>query len=139
MKNFKKLNGTLMSAAVALAVVFGSQNASAGSYASEVRLPALHSKGYVYTAQLPALGAPREGQIIKSVSWNWNVQGWPRGLRVNLCQTPTRCIDVSRVRLGSSRVFNNQLASGPFYYELQLSPDGPAPVAAQIGRITVSW
>nr|WP_139110494.1 flagellar protein FlhE [Pseudomonas syringae] len=128
-----------MSTVIALTVVVGSQNASAGSYTSEVRLPVLHSKGYVYTAHLPAVGGPKEGQIIKNVTWNWNVQGWPRGLRVNLCQTPTRCIDLSRVRLGSSRVFNGQLASRPFYYELQLSPDGPAPVAAQMGRITVSW
>jgi flagellar protein FlhE len=139
MKNFKKLNGTLMSTVIAFTVVCGSQHASAGSYTSEVRLPALHSKGYVYTAHVPVVGAPKQGQVIKGVSWNWNVQGWPRGLRVNLCQAPTRCIDLSRVRLGSSRVFNGQLASGPFYFELQLSPDGPAPVAAQMGRITVSW
>lgn len=139
MKNFRKLNGTLMSTVIALAVVFGSQNASAGSYTSEVRLPVLHSKGYVYTAQLPAVGAPREGQIIKSVSWNWNVQGWPRDLRVSLCQTPTRCLDISRKRTGSSDQFNRFLASQPFYYELKLSPLGPSPVAGQIGRVTVTW
>ncbi|WP_229635658.1 flagellar protein FlhE [Pseudomonas syringae] len=139
MKNFKQLNGILMSTVIAFAVVFDSQNASAGSYASEVRLPALHSKGYVYTAQLPAVGAPREGQIIKSVSWNWNVQGWPRDLRVSLCQTPTRCLDISRKRTGSSDQFNRFLASQPFYYELTLSPLGPSPVAGQIGRVTVTW
>jgi len=139
MKNFKKLNGTLMSTVIAFTVVCGSQHASAGSYTSEVRLPALHSKGYVYTAHVPAVGAPKQGQVIKGVSWNWNVQGWPRDLRVRLCQTPSRCLDISRKRSGSSDQFNRFLASQPFYYELKLSPLGPSPVAGQTGRVTVTW
>lgn len=139
MKNYKKLKGIITSAVFASIAVLCSQQAMAGSYTSYVNLPVLHSKGYVYTARIPVPASVREGQVIQNVSWNWNVQGWPRGLQVKLCQAANRCIDVSRNRLGSTPLFRNFPAKQSFYYELTLSPSGPAPVAGQIGRITVDW
>nr|WP_243245669.1 flagellar protein FlhE [Pseudomonas sp. S25] len=111
----------------------------AGSYSSSVNLPALHSRGYVYVAQVPVPNTVREGQTIRNVNWNWNVQGWPRGLQVYLCQASDRCIDVSRVRRGSTARFHGFLARQPLYFELKLAAGGPSPVAGQLGQVTVSW
>jgi flagellar protein FlhE len=102
-------------------------------------LPILHSKGFAYTSQLPIAKAAKMGQKIMRVSWNWNVQGWPRGLEVSLCQGPARCIDVSRQRSGSTDVFNNLSVDQPFNFVLKLSPASPAPIAGQLGKITVNW
>jgi flagellar protein FlhE len=139
MKNFKKLSGIIASAVIIFSTLLGSQSAMAGSYSSSVNLPVLHSRGYVYVARVPVPNTVREGQTIKNVSWNWNVQGWPRGLQVQLCQASDRCIDVSRVRRSSTRMFHGFLAKQPFYFELKLSPSGPTPVAGQVGHITVDW
>ena len=105
MKDFKKLKGILLSAVIAIGFL-ASHSATAASYTSQVRLPVLHSKGFAYTSQLPITKAAKTGQKIMSVSWTWNVQGWPRGLEVSLCQGAARCIDVSRQRSGSTDAFN---------------------------------
>jgi len=139
MKNYKKLKGIFTSAIFASIAVLCSQQAMAGSYTSSVNLPVLHSKGYVYTARVPVPASVRAGQVIKNVSWDWNVQGWPRGLQVQLCQAADRCVDVSRNRRASTRAFYGFLANQSFYYELKLSPSSPAPIAGQVGRITVDW
>lgn len=139
MKNFKKLNGIIASVVIVFASVLGSQSAMAGSYSSSVNLPVLHSRGYVYVANVPVPNTVREGQVISDVNWNWNVQGWPRGLQVYLCQAHDRCVDVSRVRRGSTPRFKTFLAKQPFYFQLKLAANGPAPIAGQLGRITVSW
>lgn len=139
MKNFKKLNGIVASVVIIFASVLGAQSAIAGSYNSSVNLPMLHSRGYVYVARVPVPNTVREGQTIRDVSWNWNVQGWPRGLQVNLCQASDRCIDVSRIRRGSTLRFKGFLAKQPLYFELKLAAGGPSPVAGQLGKVTVSW
>ena len=139
MKNFKKLNGIVASVVITSAAMLGSQSATAGSYSSSVKLPVLHSRGYVYVARVPVPSTVREGQVIKNVSWDWNVQGWPRGLQVQLCQASDRCIDVSRFRRSSTKMFYGFLAKQPLYFELRLSPSGPTPVAGQVGRVTVDW
>ncbi|MDF2643299.1 MAG: hypothetical protein K0R45_2572 [Pseudomonas sp.] len=138
MKCFKELKGFLLPMIIVAAAV-NSQAAFAGSYVSVVNLPVLHAKGHTYRANIPLPGGPRPGQLIKHVGWNWNVHGWPRGLQVFLCQTASKCLDVSRLRSGGSAEFNNFSATSPFYFELKLSQAGPAPVAGQQGKITVTW
>ncbi|WP_082060926.1 flagellar protein FlhE [Pseudomonas abietaniphila] len=135
MKNYKKLNGALTAAVLASVVYLASPQAVAGSVSSVVNLPTIHSKNYAYKAHLPAMGL-RSGQGINSVTWNWTVHGWPQGLEVHLCQGPTRCIDVSRQRTGSTSKFKN---FQPFYYELKLSSPGNVPVAGLLGKLTVDW
>ena len=139
MKNYKKLNGIVTSAGFVAMACLASSHAVAGSYSSSVKLPTIHSKNYVYTARLPIPVGAVQGQIIKGISWNWNVHGWPRGLQVYLCQTPTRCIDVSRQRVGAGDKFKGFVAAQPFYYELKISEPGRVPVAGLQGRLTVDF
>ncbi|WP_346833479.1 flagellar protein FlhE [Pseudomonas abietaniphila] len=138
MKNFRKLNGVALRAGFVSTAVFLSSHALAGTYTSTVQLPTLHSKNYVYTAHVPVPAGVGSG-FIKNISWNWNVHGWPRGLQVYLCQTSTRCIDVSRQRVGSKATFTQFHASQPFFYELKLSDPGRVPVAGLLGKLTVNW
>lgn len=139
MKDCKKLSGILSSAGMLAAACLISQAAVAGNYSSSVTLPTLHSKGYVYVAHIPVPAGPRNGLLIKSVSWNWNVHGWPRGLQVQLCQGKTKCIDVSRQRTGTTNAYNGRHSPEPFFYELKISGPGPIPVAGLLGRLTVNW
>lgn len=139
MKNYKKLSGIMSPLGILAAALLTSQTAVAGSYNSSVSLPTLHSKGNVYVAHIPVPAGPRNGLLIKSVSWNWNVHGWPRGLQVQLCQGKTRCIDVSRQRTGSTNAYNGRHSPEPFFYELKISGPGPVPVAGHLGRLTVNW
>jgi flagellar protein FlhE len=136
MKNFKRLNGVAVAASFAFSATMLSAPALAGSSNASVKLPTLHSKNYVYTAHLPTASGLRTGQSIKSISWNWNVHGWPRGLQVQLCQGPSRCIDVSRQRVGSTNKFKH---FQPFYYEFMLSDPGRVPVAGLFGKLTIDW
>jgi flagellar protein FlhE len=141
MKNYKKLNGTFVVAGILSAACLLSQAAIAGTYNSSINLPTLHAKGYVYVAHLPVSPGPKSGMLIKSVSWSWNVHGWPKGLQVQLCQGRTRCIDVSRQRSGTTNVYNRNQSTEPFFYELRLSGQGagPVPVAGLKGGLTVTW
>lgn len=136
MKNFKRLNGIAVAASFAFAATVLSPQALAGSSTSTLKLPTLHSKNYVYKAHLPTAAGLRIGQSVKSISWNWNVHGWPRGLQVQLCQGPSRCIDVSRQRVGSTTKFKH---FQPFYYEFMLSDPGRVPVAGLLGKLTIDW
>lgn len=138
MKNFKKLNGIALRAGFISLVLSLSAHTFAGTYTATVQLPTLHSKNHVYTAHMPIPVGVGEG-FIKNISWNWNVHGWPRGLQVYLCQTSTRCIDVSRQRVGSKAAFTQFHSSQPFFYELKLSDPGRVPVAGLVGRLTVNW
>lgn len=135
MKNSKRLSGIAVAASFAIAATVLSAQAVAGSSSSSVRLPTLHSKNYVYTAHLPSNGLQTD-KLIKSVSWNWNVHGWPRGLQVYLCQGPATCIDVSRQRVGSTNKFTR---FKPFYYEIKLSHPGTVPVAGLLGTLAINW
>jgi flagellar protein FlhE len=136
MRNFKKLNGIVVLASVGFAM---SPLASAGAYDSSVRLPTLHSKGYVYTASVPVPSGPIDGGKIKSVDWTWDVHGWPTGLQVYLCQAPTKCIDISRVRAGSTQTFKDIYSTQPFYFEMKISGAAAMPVAGLLGRLKVHW
>jgi flagellar protein FlhE len=138
MKNFKKLSGISLRAGFISLALSLSAHTFAGTYTSTVKLPTLHSKNHVYTAPMPIPVGVGEG-FIKNISWNWNVHGWPRGLQVYLCQTSTRCIDVSRQRVGSKAAFTQFHSSQPFFYELKLSDPGRVPVAGLVGRLTVNW
>jgi flagellar protein FlhE len=135
MKNFNRLNGIAVAASFSFAATMLSTQAVAGSSNSSVRLPTLHSKNYVYTAHFTNNGL-QAGQSIRSVSWNWNVHGWPRGLEVYLCQGPAACIDVSRQRAGST---NNFTRFKPFHYKMKVSHPGTVPVAGLLGTLTVNW
>lgn len=137
--DFKKLKRTRSAAGIALALCVFSGTTVAGSYQSSVRLPVIHSKDYLYKADLPVGRGVPPGAVIKNVSWNWNVTGWPQGLEVYLCQVPSPCVDISRQRRGSSAAFNLQIANRPFMYTLRLGGAGRVPVAGQSGNITVSW
>jgi flagellar protein FlhE len=139
MKNFKKLNGIVTSAGFVVAACVASSQAVAGTYSTAVQLPTIHSKNTVYTAHVPVPAGTNYGHIIKNVSWNWNVHGWPRGLQVYLCQTRDRCIDVSRQRVGATNKYNQFHAAQPFWYELKISEPGRVPVAGLQGRLTVDW
>ncbi|WP_122316389.1 flagellar protein FlhE [Pseudomonas cichorii] len=136
--DYKKSKWIRSASGIVLAFSGYSEMAMAGSYQSSVNLPTVHSRGYLYTANIPLRGAPPEGAWIKNVSWNWNVTGWPRGLEVELCQA-NNCIDISRMRVGSTQVFRGQLANRCFYYSIKVSGAGTVPVAGQFGRITVDW
>ncbi|MCF5164539.1 flagellar protein FlhE [Pseudomonas congelans] len=124
---------------IVFALLACSNLALAGNYQSSVALPVVHSKGYVHTAELPVSRHAPAAATIKSVSWNWNVVGWPQGLEVYLCQGPSVCLNVSRQRTGSTTFFGNQLASRKFYYTMKVGDTGRVPVAGQQGRITVDW
>ncbi|MBX8609726.1 flagellar protein FlhE [Pseudomonas cichorii] len=136
--DYKKSKWIRSASGIVLALSGYSEMAMAGSYQSSVNLPTVHSRGYLYTANLPLRGAPPEGAWIKNVSWNWNVTGWPRGLEVKLCQA-NNCIDISRMRVGSTQVFRGQLANRGFYYSIKVNGAGTVPVAGQFGRVTVDW
>ncbi|RRV08425.1 flagellar protein FlhE [Pseudomonas sp. v388] len=138
MKSFNRLKGVVLSV-IMFAFMSSSQAALAGSYMSTINLPVLHAKGFAYKANFPIPRGAKPGGLIKHVSWNWNVHGWPRGLQVYLCQTAGRCLDVSRLRSGASVSFERSSATQPFYFQLKLSPSGPAPIAGQQGTITVTW
>ncbi|HEY0287540.1 MAG TPA: flagellar protein FlhE [Pseudomonas sp.] len=139
MKNCKNFKGVFVAVGMLSVICFASQSAVAGTYSSSVNLPTLYSKGYIYTAIVPVPVGPRHGVKIKNITWNWNVHGWPRGLQVYLCQTLTKCIDVSRRRTGSSQAFKDSHSTQPFYFELKISGAGPMPVAGLLGRLTVDW
>lgn len=100
MKILKNLTGMTLPTVFAIALL-SSSGAMAANYNSQISLPVLHSKGYLYTASLPVPKSVKAGQI-KNVSWNWNVQGWPRGMEVFFCQAGGQCVDVSRLRSGST-------------------------------------
>lgn len=138
MKRFHRLKGVVLSM-IMFALISSSQAALAGSYMSTINLPVLHAKGFAYKASFPIPRGPKPGELIKHVSWNWSVHGWPRGLQVYLCQTAGRCVEVSRLRSGASDAFKRSSATQPFYFQLKLSPSGPAPIAGQQGKITVTW
>lgn len=137
--DFKKLKRTRSAAGIALALCVFSGTTVAGSYQSSVRLPVIHSKDYLYKADFPVGRGVPPGAVIKNVSWNWNVTGWPQGLEVYLCQVPSPCVDISRQRRGSSAAFNLQIANRPFMYTLRIGGAGRVPVAGQVGNIIVSW
>ncbi|GFM58635.1 flagellar protein FlhE [Pseudomonas capsici] len=137
--DYKKSKWIRSASGIVLALSGYSEMAMAGSYQSSVNLPTVHSRGYLYTANLPLRGAPPEGAWIKNVSWNWNVTGWPRGLEVYLCQGANNCLDISRQRTGSSSFFTGRLAKKDFYYAIRMGASGVVPVASQYGRITVNW
>ena len=137
--NNNKLKRSRAASGIAFALLACSNLALAGNYQSSVALPVVHSKGYVHTAELPVSRHAPAAATIKSVSWNWNVVGWPQGLEVYLCQGPSVCLNVSRQRTGSTTFFGNQLASRKFYYTMKVGDTGRVPVAGQQGRITVDW
>jgi flagellar protein FlhE len=138
MKSLSKLKGMLLPAVIFVAAI-SSQNVLAGSYASVVNLPVLHAKGFNYKAIFPTVRGPGPGERIKHVTWNWNVHGWPRGMQVFLCHTGSRCLDVSRLRSGATSEFKGLSATQPFHFQFKLAPAGPAPIADEKGRITVTW
>lgn len=138
MRNLKRWSGSALRAGMISGFFCMAPCAFAGTYTSTVKLPTLHSKNYVYTAHVPIPARVGEG-FIKNISWNWNVHGGPRGLQVYLCQTLTRCIDISRQRVGSRAIFTQFLSTEPFFFELKLSDPGRTPVAGQAGRLTVNW
>ncbi|WP_239987693.1 flagellar protein FlhE [Pseudomonas syringae] len=137
--NDNKLKWARSASGIALALLACSNLALAGNYQSSVALPVIHSKGYVHTAELPVSRHAPVTATIKSVSWNWNVVGWPQGLEVYLCQGVSVCLNVSRQRTGSTTFFGNQSASRKFYYTMKVGDAGRVPVAGQQGRITVDW
>lgn len=133
----KSLTGMTVPTVFAIALL-SSSGAMAANYSSQISLPVLHSKGYLYTASLPVPKSVKAGQI-KNVSWNWNFQGWPRGMEVFFCQAGGQCVDVSRLRSGSTELFKGGLVSRPFYFTFKLAPSGPAPIAGGLGKVTVTW
>lgn len=137
--DFKKLKRTRSAAGIALALCVFSGTTVAGSYQSSVRLPVIHSKDYLYKADLPVGRGVPPGAVIKNVSWNWNVTGWPQGLEVYLCQVPSPCVDISRQRRGSTISFNGRFADQLFSYKLRIGSAGRTPVAGHLGTVTVSW
>lgn len=139
MKNVRKLNGVSMVVALIAYGMSLSTYCNAASYHASVQLPTLHAKDYVYTAHLQVPNSIGTGLTINAVNWSWNVHGWPKGLQVYLCQTPTRCVDVSRQRIGSTSMFNGIHYPHALYYEMKLSHPGRAPVAGLLGGVTVEF
>ncbi|MFJ4141258.1 flagellar protein FlhE [Pseudomonas sp. NPDC089734] len=130
----------IRSASGMVLVILGySEMAVAGSYHSSVNLPTVHSRGYLYTANVPLRGALPSGTAITNVSWNWNVTRWPQGLEVYLCHGASNCLDISRQRTGSSSFFTGRLAKQSFYYAIRMGATGIVPVASHYGRVTVTW
>ena len=113
-------------------------NALAGNYQSSVALPVIHSKGYLYTADLPVSRHAPSAATVSNVSWNWSVVGWPQGLEVYICHASGACLDISRQRVGSTARFSKVLASRKFYYALRVGNAGRVPLAGQLGHITVN-
>ncbi|MCD5982579.1 flagellar protein FlhE [Pseudomonas sp. CDFA 610] len=137
--DFKKSKRIRSAAVIAWALCVFSGATTAGSYQSSVRLPVIHSKDYLYKADLPVGRGVPPGAVIKNVSWNWNVTGWPRGMEVYLCQVPSTCVNISRQRQGSTVSFNGRFADRLFSYTLRVGAGGQTPVAGHLGSITVTW
>jgi len=137
--NSKKLNGTLAALGMVTALLMCSQMAVASSYQSSTVLPTIHSKGYLYTANVPVSGSPPANGKISNVTWNWGVVGWPSGLSVHLCHGANLCKDISRQRAGSTDYFNNRSAGQLLYYAVRVINPGHVPVAGQQGHVTVTW
>jgi len=116
-----------------------SQFATAASYQSTVTLPTIYTKNFTETANVPVVGAPPASARITNVSWTWSVVGWPTALTVVLCQGASNCVDVSRVRSGSSAAFNAKSPSQPFFFALRIGSTGVVPIAGQTGKVIVSW
>jgi flagellar protein FlhE len=137
---FSKARCTLLGMASAL--VLFSEVSLAGSYQSSVRLPTVHSRGFVYQAQLPVTGAAPAGTRVGLVSWNWAYVGFPQGLVVHLCQGTT-CQEVSRQRSGSSYSFAGGNPSQPMVFKTQVINDPlrryTVPVGGLNGAVTVNW
>jgi flagellar protein FlhE len=114
--------------------------ASAGEYQSSVVLPAVFAKNYDYVANIPVKGSPPSSAKIKNVTWNWSVVGWPDQFSVRLCAgTTSNCLDVSRMRSGSSSNFSASAPNQQFFYILRAGANTPVPVGGQEGKIIVQW
>lgn len=137
--DFKKLKWIRLAWISIMLVLFGSQTVMAASYTSSATLPTVHSKGYLYRVDVPVKGRPNAGAIISSVSWNWNVVGWPQYLQVSLCAHAGHCLDISRQRSGSTDYFSRLRASQPFYFTIRMAPTGLVPVGGQQARLVVNW
>lgn len=137
--DFKKSKRIRSASIIGFLALGLSSMAMAGNYSSSVTLPTAHSKGYLYTANIPVSGRPPAGGRVTDVSWTWNVIGWPRALEVQLCTGKSNCIDVSRQRSGSTRHFIGNPAQQKFYFALRIGQSGHVPLAGQQGRITVNW
>lgn len=137
--DFKKLNWIRSTWISIMLVLFGSQAVMAASYTSSATLPTVHSKEYLYRVDVPVKGKPDSGALISSVSWKWNVVGWPQYLQVNLCTEDNYCLDVSLQRSGSTAVFSGRLASQRFYFTIRMPRNGLVPVAGQPVRLVVNW
>ncbi|MCO5364027.1 flagellar protein FlhE [Pseudomonas alliivorans] len=117
--DFKKSKRIRSAAVIAWALCVFSGTTTAGSYQSSVRLPVIHSKDYLYKADLPVGRGVPPGAVIKNVSWNWNVTGWPRGMEVYLCQVPSTCVNISRQRQGSRSASMGDSQTGSFLMRLE--------------------
>ncbi|WP_236640151.1 flagellar protein FlhE [Dickeya undicola] len=129
------LGGALLAASLSQAAI-----AAAGSYASSVVLPTVYSRNFLETVNVPVLGNPPSSGAITSVSWTWNVVGFPAGLSVYLCQGSTsNCIDVSRTRRMSTDAFKGKSPTQPFIFAMRVGSGGTVPVAGQQAQVIVNW
>lgn len=126
--------------ALALATLLLATNAVAETYNSSVVLPAVHTRYYTYTATVPVKGAPPATGKIERVTWNWSVVGWPDTFSVRLChETESNCVDVSRMRSGSTDQFVNRNPQKPFFFALRAGANTLVPVGGQAGILDVQW
>lgn len=130
----------ITSTIVAIGLAVASTTASAGEYQSSVVLPAVFAKNFDYIANLPVQGNPPAISKIQNVTWNWSVVGWPDEFSVRLCAgTINNCIDVSRMRSGSSQAFAASAPNQKFFYVLRAGANTLVPVGGQEGKIIVQW
>ncbi|MEE4328689.1 hypothetical protein V2J59_22095 [Pseudomonas alliivorans] len=86
--DFKKSKRIRSAAVIAWALCVFSGTTTAGSYQSSVRLPVIHSKDYLYKADLPVGRGVPPGAVIKKISAG---TGMSRGGRVAWRFTCVRC------------------------------------------------
>jgi len=128
------LGGALLAASLSQAAI------AAGSYTSSVVLPTVYARNFLETVNVPVKGNPPTNGAITSVSWTWNVVGFPQGLSVYLCQGSTsNCIDVSRTRRMSTDAFNGKTPTQPFIFAMRVGSGGTVPVSGQQAQIIVNW
>ncbi|WP_350313190.1 flagellar protein FlhE [Dickeya fangzhongdai] len=128
------LGGALLAASLSQAAI------AAGSYTSNVVLPTVYARNFLETVNVPVSGNPPANGAITSVSWTWNVVGFPTGLSVYLCQGSTsNCIDVSRTRRMSTDAFKGKSPTQPFIFAMRVGNGGTVPVAGQQAQVIVNW
>jgi hypothetical protein len=139
MKNFKKLNGILLSAIIGSIAGLDSQVVLAGEYSYSVEIPYTYKSGDQHKVFIPFDAKAPDYEKITSVSWTWTPKH--QRYQVLLCNMLwDQCEEISGTRSGMTKRFNYAGASMPFYFLVKAvgRPFNPEWGGVK-GGITVRW